>query len=68
MVALAAEGSVVYGAAMGGFGLLFAGVTAVTAQITEHNRTALGTAGAVLGASYVIRAIGDIGDGTLSWF
>ena len=65
---LATEGSVVYGAAMGGFGLLFAGVTAVTAQITEHNRTALGTAGAVLGASYVIRAIGDIGDGTLSWF
>jgi ABC-2 type transport system permease protein len=65
---LATEGSVVYGAAMGGFGLLFAGVTAVTTQITEHNRTALGTAGAVLGASYVIRAIGDIGDGTLSWF
>jgi ABC-2 type transport system permease protein len=65
---LATEGSVVYGAAMGGFGLLFAGVTAVTAQVTEHNRTALGTAGAVLGASYVIRAIGDIGDGTLSWF
>jgi ABC-2 type transport system permease protein len=65
---LATEGSVVYGAAMGGFGLLFAGVTAVTAQVTEHNRTALGTAGAVLGASYVVRAIGDIGDGTLSWF
>lgn len=64
---LATEGSVVYGAAMGGFGLLFAGVTAVTAQITEHNRTALGTAGAVLGGAYVLRAIGDIGDGTLSW-
>jgi ABC-2 type transport system permease protein len=65
---LATEGSVVYGAAMGAFGLLFAGVTAVTAQVTEHNRTALGTAGAILGASYVIRAIGDVGDGTLSWF
>ena len=64
---LPTEGSVVYGGAMGGFGLMFAGVTAVTAQITEHNRTALGTAGGVLGASYVIRAIGDIGDGTLSW-
>jgi ABC-2 type transport system permease protein len=65
---LAAEGSVVYGAAMGGFGLLFAGVTAVTAQVTEHNRTALGTAGALLGGAYVVRAIGDVGDGTLSWF
>ena len=64
---LATEGSVVYGAAMGGFGLMFAGVTAVTAQVTEHNRTALGTAGAALGAAYVIRAIGDIGGGTLSW-
>jgi len=65
---LATEGSVVYGAAMGCFGLLFAAVTAVTAQVTEHNRTALGTAGGVLGASYAIRAIGDVGDGTISWF
>ena len=64
---LATTGSVVYGAAMAGFGLVFAAVTAVTAQITEHNRTALGTAGAVLGASYVLRAIGDIGSGALSW-
>jgi ABC-2 type transport system permease protein len=64
---LPVEGSVVYGAAMAGFGLLFAGVTAVTAQITEHNRTALGTAGAALGVSYVLRAIGDVGGGTLSW-
>lgn len=60
-------GSVVYGAAMGGFGLFFAAVTAVTAQVSESNRTALGIAGAVLGASYLLRAIGDIGDGTLSW-
>jgi ABC-2 type transport system permease protein len=60
-------GSVVYGAAMGGFGLFFAAVTAVTTQISESNRTALGIAGAVLGGSYLVRAIGDIGDGTLSW-
>jgi ABC-2 type transport system permease protein len=64
---LPTTGSVVYGAAMGAFGLMFAGVTAVTAQITEHNRTALGTAGIALGASYVIRGVGDIGSGTLSW-
>jgi ABC-2 type transport system permease protein len=60
-------GSVLYGAAMGGFGLLFACVTAVTVQVTEHNRAALGFAGALLGGAYVVRAVGDVGDGTLSW-
>jgi ABC-2 type transport system permease protein len=64
---LPTAGSVLYGAAMAGFGLLFAGVTAVTVQVTEQNRTALGLAGVVLGATYVIRAVGDVGDGTLSW-
>lgn len=64
---LATEGSVLYGAAMGMFGLFFACVTAVTVQVTEHNRTALGLAGVLLGVSYVLRAVGDVGDGTLSW-
>jgi ABC-2 type transport system permease protein len=64
---LPTAGSVLYGAAMGGFGLLFACVTAVTVQTTEHNRTALGLAGALLGGAYVVRAIGDVGTGTLSW-
>jgi ABC-2 type transport system permease protein len=64
---LPTAGSVLYGVAMGGFGLLFACVTAVTVQLTEHNRAALGFAGALLGASYVLRAVGDVGDGTLSW-
>jgi ABC-2 type transport system permease protein len=52
---------------MGMFGLLFACVTAVTVQVTEHNRAALGFAGVLLGAAYVVRAVGDVGDGTLSW-
>jgi ABC-2 type transport system permease protein len=64
---LPTAGSVLYGAAMGAFGLLFACVTAVTVQVTEHNRAALGFAGAVLAASYLLRAVGDVGDGTLSW-
>jgi ABC-2 type transport system permease protein len=64
---LPTEGSVLYGAAMGVFGLFFACVTAVTVQVTEHNRTALGLAGVLLGVSYVLRAIGDVGTGTLSW-
>jgi ABC-2 type transport system permease protein len=64
---LPVAGSVLYGAAMGGFGLLFACVTAATVQVTEHNRAALGLAGALLGGAYVVRAVGDIGSGTLSW-
>jgi ABC-2 type transport system permease protein len=64
---LAVGSSVLYGAAMGGFGLLFACVTAVTVQVTEHNRTGLGMAGVLLGGSYVVRAVGDVGDGALSW-
>jgi ABC-2 type transport system permease protein len=64
---LPTAGSVLYGVAMGAFGLLFACVAAVTVQLTEHNRAALGFAGALLAVSYVLRAIGDVGDGALSW-
>ncbi|HEX6423504.1 MAG TPA: hypothetical protein VFZ79_08495 [Acidimicrobiales bacterium] len=62
-----AEGSWLFGSAMGGFGFFFACVTALTAQVSEHNRAALGLAGVALGASYVLRALGDIGSGALSW-
>jgi hypothetical protein len=44
------------------------GVALVAAQATENTRIVNGIAGAVLGASFVLRAVGDIGDGTLSWF
>jgi ABC-2 type transport system permease protein len=64
---LPAAGSVAYGAAMAGFGIVFACVTAVTAQVTEHNRTSYGLAGALLGGAYIVRAVGDIGTGSLTW-
>jgi ABC-2 type transport system permease protein len=64
---LPAAGSVAYGAAMAAFGVFFAGVTAVAAQVTEHNRPAYGITGALLGLSFVVRAVGDVGDGTVSW-
>lgn len=62
------EGSLLYGAVFAGLGTVFAGVAAVTAQITEHARAASGAALAVIGLAYVLRAAGDVGDGTLSWF
>jgi ABC-2 type transport system permease protein len=36
--------------------------------VSENTRVASGIAGIGLGAAFVLRAIGDIGDGTLSWF
>jgi ABC-2 type transport system permease protein len=64
---VAVEGSILFGVAMAAFGMLFACLTAVTAQVTEHNRAALGLAGVALGVSYVLRAIGDVSGGALSW-
>jgi ABC-2 type transport system permease protein len=59
-----------FGASIGAAGLAFAGVTALTVQVTEYSRAAAGLAGAGLGASYVIRAAGDMleqGGSALSW-
>ncbi|MEU2792510.1 ABC transporter permease [Streptomyces sp. NPDC007100] len=54
-----AGGSLALGLAVGGTGLVFAGLAAVTAQLTESARAAKGLAGAVLGAAFVLRAAGD---------
>jgi polyether ionophore transport system permease protein len=60
-------GSLALGASFAATGIVFAAVAAVTAQVTESPRAAHGMAAAVLGAAYVLRAAGDVGDGTLSW-
>ncbi len=65
---LPTAGSLVFGASFILAGLFFAGVALVAAQITENTRAVYGISGSVLGAAYVLRAVGDIGDGTLSWF
>lgn len=61
------SGSVLYGLAHAAVGMSFAGVAAVTAQVMEHPRGASGAAAAVLGAAYILRAVGDASDQTLSW-
>lgn len=66
-VGLPASGSVALGAAIGLTGVLFAAVAAFCAQLTASARTATGIAGAVLGAAYVLRAVGDVGPTWLSW-
>ncbi len=64
---LPVAGSVAFGVSFALVGLMFCAVTLVTAQVSENTRTAYGIAGAVLGGSFVLRAVGDIGGGTLSW-
>ncbi|WP_433499775.1 ABC transporter permease [Sphaerimonospora sp. CA-214678] len=60
-------GSLLYGAAHAAAGITFAGVAAVTVQITEHSRGASGLGLAVVGAAYLVRAAGDSAGSGLSW-
>ncbi|WP_374939685.1 ABC transporter permease [Streptomyces sp. UH6] len=60
-------GSLVYGSAHAAAGVVFAGVAAITAQITSSTRGASGLALAVIGAAYILRAAGDTGNEALSW-
>ncbi|WP_134772773.1 ABC transporter permease [Ornithinimicrobium flavum] len=65
-----APGSAVVAASVGLVGLAFAGITAVTAQLSAHSRGAAGLAGLVLGAAFALRALGDMvatGGSALSW-
>ena len=63
---LPAAGSLALGAATALAGCMFAGVAAVTAQLTESARTARGMAISVLGLAYLLRAVGDPAP-ALSW-
>ena len=63
---LPAAGSVTLAAVCGLCGLVLAGVAAISAQLTEYARPANGIALAVLGAAFLLRAIGDTATG-LSW-
>ncbi len=60
-------GSLAFGSALLLAGVLYAGVAAVSAQVASSARSARALAGAVLAASFVVRAVGDVRGGTLSW-
>ncbi|WP_210468238.1 ABC transporter permease [Sporosarcina sp. 6E9] len=62
------EGSLLYGATLGATGIFFTAVTAIFAQLSENARGTIGFAFTVLGVSYLVRAVGDVGNETLSWF
>ena len=64
---LPAGGSLLLGAALGAFGLVFAGLAALAAQVFENGRAVYGSVAGMLGLSFALRAAGDAGNGTLSW-
>lgn len=66
-VGLDAAGCVSLGVSLALGGIVFAGVALLAAQLTEGARTMYGITGAVIGVSYVLRAVGDVGNGALSW-
>jgi len=63
---LPAAGSIALVVACGLNGLVFAGVAAITVQVTQYARPANGMAFAVLGVAFLLRAIGDSA-AELSW-
>ncbi|MEC3916694.1 ABC transporter permease [Nocardia sp. CDC160] len=56
-------GSLAFGLAMAGSGIVFAAVAAVAAQLSASARTSRGIAFAVLGVTFTLRAIGDVRSG-----
>lgn len=64
------ESSLLFACSIGVVGLVFAGVAAVTAQLSPFSRAASGIAGAVLAASFAVRGLGDMSavqGGDLDW-
>jgi ABC-2 type transport system permease protein len=64
---LAAADSVALGVGVAAAGAAFAGTALLAAQLTTSARAAYGLTGVVLGAAYVLRAVGDVGAPALSW-
>lgn len=67
VLGLPVGGSAAFGASMIGIGAVFGGVAAVAAQVASGTRAALAAGGAAVGVAFILRAIGDVGNGVLSW-
>lgn len=64
---LATGGSVAYGLALLGIGAVFTGIAGVVAQVADSARAATALGGALLGLFFLLRAVGDLGNGWMSW-
>lgn len=64
---LAVGDSVATGLGLAACGVAFGATALLSAQLTQSTRGMYGVAGAIVGASYALRAVGDVGNGALSW-
>jgi ABC-2 type transport system permease protein len=64
---LPARGSFLLGVSAAACGLVFTGIAAVAAQVSESTRSMYGLVSAVFGVAFVLRAIGDINGSGLVW-
>ena len=64
---LPVPGSLALGVGIAACGLAFAAVALLAAQVTSSTRATYGLTSSVIGGAYVLRAIGDVSGGTLSW-
>ncbi|MCW2798044.1 polyketide antibiotic transporter [Nocardioides sp.] len=64
---LATADSIALGVGLTLCGWVFTGTAMVAAQLTASSRSMYGIAGAVLGAAYVLRAVGDVGNPVFRW-
>ena len=60
-------GSIAFGATWVGIGLVTTGLTLVACQLSASARTCAAVVSGALGVLYVLRAVGDISVGWLSW-
>jgi ABC-2 type transport system permease protein len=60
-------GSVAFGVALIGAGMTFGALSLVTGQVTTSPRAASALALMLLIGAFIVRAVGDVGDGRLSW-
>lgn len=67
LMGFAAGGSVAFGAALFGVGVVFGAAALVCAQMAVSSRSAVGLGLGLLGVAFVLRAVGDVGDGRISW-
>jgi ABC-2 type transport system permease protein len=59
--------SLLYGASVAAFGVVFTGVAACAAQVMSHARGAVGLSLAFLGVAFGLRALGDVQESSWSW-
>jgi ABC-2 type transport system permease protein len=64
---LSLTGTVAYSAASCAVGMVFIGVAAVSAQVASSARAANAATGVALGMSFLLRAVGDLGTGWVTW-